>query len=499
MKLVLEIEFLMGRYVATSSYEYDTPEWPPHPDRLFSALVAAYKETDLGRPERDALEWLETLPAPEISAPAAYPRSVVSAFVPINDPYIPQDPKKLTGKQLTKMQRDGIEVLPTSRPRKKRTFPSYVPESPMVQFIWPNVGDQSKLHTPALMRITEAVTYLGHSSSPIRATIHTDAPAPTYVPSNPNDTIPGDTAPGTSLKIRTITPGRLRELEEAYQAGEYPLPGRSVIYHRPASGPPIQPPLQSLFDENLIVFRRTEGPYLPISATYKLTRTVRDALIARAEEPVPEVISGHQSDGSSSQRTHMAILPFGNVGHRWADGRLMGFALALPRELDEQFRRQVFRALHRQEDGLTKVLDTINLGHVGVWTVERITRSTQVRSLQTEPYISASRTWVTVTPIVLDRFPKSKPGRTAHELVSQACERVGLPAPTKIRVSDVPQIQGVQSVGSFVRPTAKGYLRKPWHHVVLEFEEPVEGPIVLGAGRYLGLGLMRRIRGDRRS
>ena len=62
MKLVLEIEFLMGRYVATSSYEYDTPEWPPHPDRVFSALVAAYKETDLGQPERDALEWLETLP-----------------------------------------------------------------------------------------------------------------------------------------------------------------------------------------------------------------------------------------------------------------------------------------------------------------------------------------------------------------------------------------------------------------------------------------------------
>ena len=479
MKLVLEIEFLMGRYVATSSYERDVPEWPPHPDRVFSALVAAYEEADLGPAERDALEWMEKLPPPEIAAPKAYPRTVVSVWVPVNDD-------------------TRLRVLPTERTRKERTFPSYVPDSPLVHFTWRNVDDQTQQHTPALIRIAEAVTYLGHSSSPVRTTIRAYAPAPTYVPFHPNDTGLSDVAPGTSVRIRTITPGRLRELEEAYQANEYPLPGRSVIYHRTASATRIQPSVQSLFDENLIVFRRTEGPSLPISATYKLTRTVRDALISLAEEPVPEVISGHQADGSSSQRTHIAILPFANVDHRWADGRLMGFAIALPRELDEQLRRQVFRALHRQENGLTKVLDTINLGRVGVWTVERITGSAHVRSLQTEPYLSASRTWATVTPIVLDRFPKAKRGETAEVLVSRACERAGLPAPTKIRVSDVPQIQGVQSAGSFGRPTTKGYLRKPWHHVVLDFGDPVEGPIVLGAGRYLGLGLLRRIRGERR-
>ena len=35
-------------------------------------------------------------------------------------------------------------------------------------------------------------------------------------------------------------------------------------------------------------------------------------------------------------------------------------------------------------------------------------------------------------------------------------------------------------------------------HVTLAFDRPVRGPVLLGAGRYFGLGLMRPLRGEGR-
>jgi CRISPR-associated protein Csb2 len=68
--LVLEVEFLTARCVASQRDDRSTLEWPPHPTRLFSALAAAYFECDLGQPERDALTWIEGLQPPVIYARA---------------------------------------------------------------------------------------------------------------------------------------------------------------------------------------------------------------------------------------------------------------------------------------------------------------------------------------------------------------------------------------------------------------------------------------------
>ena len=68
------------------------PEWPPHPQRLFSALVAIWADADEPDPlEREALEWFETLAAPEIRCSAAFTRSAVISFVPVNDASVARD------------------------------------------------------------------------------------------------------------------------------------------------------------------------------------------------------------------------------------------------------------------------------------------------------------------------------------------------------------------------------------------------------------------------
>ncbi len=38
--LALEVEYLTGRSVASMPNDRDQAEWPPHPGRLFMALVA---------------------------------------------------------------------------------------------------------------------------------------------------------------------------------------------------------------------------------------------------------------------------------------------------------------------------------------------------------------------------------------------------------------------------------------------------------------------------
>ena len=124
--LVLETEFLMGRYVATTPYERGVGEWPPHPDRMFSALVAAYKECGFGKEEEAALQWLEGQHPPTISASEASDRSTVDFYVPVNDSRLPSS---------------GLTLLPLYRSRQRRTFPCKVPESPVVYFIWPDVSD----------------------------------------------------------------------------------------------------------------------------------------------------------------------------------------------------------------------------------------------------------------------------------------------------------------------------------------------------------------------
>ena len=85
MSLILEIEFLAGVCRATHSPASDRPDWPPQPDRVFSALVAAWAARGEQDIEREALEWLEAQPAPTIHAGGHTARTAPAVFVPPND------------------------------------------------------------------------------------------------------------------------------------------------------------------------------------------------------------------------------------------------------------------------------------------------------------------------------------------------------------------------------------------------------------------------------
>ena len=77
--LTLAIRYLNGWAIAAADgAKKELAEWPPHPDRVFMALAAAWFETGEDPAEGATLRWLEMLPAPAIAASDADRRAVVT-------------------------------------------------------------------------------------------------------------------------------------------------------------------------------------------------------------------------------------------------------------------------------------------------------------------------------------------------------------------------------------------------------------------------------------
>lgn len=119
--------------------------------------------------------------------------------------------------------------------------------------------------------------------------------------------------------------------------------------------------------------------------------------------------------------------------------------------------------------------------------------------------------WVSVTPVALDRFVRALHHPTQHDvsdeqvgaIVAQSCVHTGLPEPVDVVISPVGMMSAVpratngRSRGgrAFPRFVAAGSGElKQTVHVALTFNERVRGPVLLGAGRYLGYGLFLPVR-----
>ncbi|MYA88491.1 MAG: type I-U CRISPR-associated protein Cas5/Cas6 [Boseongicola sp. SB0662_bin_57] len=476
MSLVLEIEFLTGVCRASRGPGSNAPDWPPQPDRVFSALVSAWGVRGEAPVERAALEWLEGQPPPVIHASGHNPRTAPDVFVPPND---------LRASKATKTY---LKVLPDRRPRQPRRFPATRPDDPKVELVWPDAPDAGTVD--ALNAIAGCVGYLGHSASLARCRF-----------------VPGETRGshlGKQRARRRVYPGRLIELEEAHRA----RPSRPEI--RP--GAPVfaeHAPLPETATEWLVL-EAVSGEVPDIRASALVGRLLRQTLMAGYRrvgrgDAIPEIVSGHAPDGTPTRHPHLAIAPMAFVGSPHGDGRVLGFAVVPPSgealhridgfraafEVLAPFRADVQRrVLTLQGPPLRKPLELAPAAEHG----------DRLRSLRPDPYLDGSRRWATVTPIVLDRHLKRKEDTEVRELVARACQHAGLPRPDidRIRVGKHSAVKGAPPA----RPLAG---EPPWTrwklprslesrqlvHAVIEFERSVGGPVLIGAGRFNGLGLCR--------
>jgi CRISPR-associated protein Csb2 len=456
-----EVEYLTGRVFAATIHDPTAIEWPPHPSRLFAALVASYKECDLGTGARNALEWLEEQPAPQIQAnPATISRTdgrdVPQIFVPVND-----------------KKRFDTEYFPQHRIRQPLWLPSFTPIDPTVRFIW---STYPGIHASALQQLAENVTYLGHSMSPVRVQL-SDAPL--------EATLTPD--PAGSVRLRIPERGRLKHLEEIYDlrmmnTTTQPLRGREVSYGL-VSMQGMEIPA-SIFQTNYVF--RLQNVSLPPEIIGQLIAVVRQAVMAHYPDPIPEVISGHDSQGAPSKKPHLAIIPLLDVGHKHADGHVLGFALWLP-----DVSHSVIGDLVTALAGLSK----LTLGRLGQWDVQYLSPAMlerQAKGLNPAVYAESHDTWASVTPVIFGRHPKKSqigPGKDGGRVVAELCDRIGLPRPVEVRLGPVSAFKG-GAAASAVAPLEK-YDRLFRTHVWLRWAEPVRGPVLMGAGLFGGFGLCR--------
>ncbi len=250
---------------------------------------------------------------------------------------------------------------------------------------------------------------------------------------------------------------------------------------------------RSVFSAHMIVLERTAGPRLPAWAGPEVAATMRSSLLAHCASPGPMLLSGHEALGGPAQRDHLAIVPLPDIGRPGASGALLGVALVYPRHVSSEALGLVHEALaawHR--DGAA-----LRMGRQGRWilTPRPIGGGHELR-----PWYRASTQWDSATPVVLDRFPgplhdprphrRARAQQRARASIISACQRIGLPAPVHIELHDHPILPGSLAARRFPSYPAHGPCRVRVH-VRLRFDGPVEGPMLLGAGRYRGLGLMR--------
>jgi CRISPR-associated protein Csb2 len=488
--LAFRVRYLLGRVAAADvsrGSEKDRGEWPPHPDRLFCALVQAWG--DLGRrdSEREFLERLERAGSPHVHATRAAADVARVSFVPVPDNWKPyfRDPNTKKDKPFPVMG-----AMRIGRDRKERRFVSQAVNldvhEPHATIGWPRPREHQEWQERdygAAATLSRLVSYLGHSSSVVAVDVVREVPVSAWIPDD-ND---------GALLLRVPHEDRLKILEAAFEADRRPPVSTWQSYGErrvDSPGPRSHWP-------SMVVFRIAGGPHrLPLVASLQATRALREHLkdIFRKppfnEEP-PEVVSGRTpkvSGQSVAQSPHLAFVPLPDVDHEHAAGHLLGLALLLPASLKGDERRRVLAAIARLED--------LELPAIGRWRLERQTLETPLHGLLPATWIGPSRSWATVVPMAFDRDPGDVLGGDAEAGVRVACTRLGLPSPAEVALWATPFILGVAHAREFplFRPTVTAPRRRHVH-VRLEFDAPIHGPLAIGAGRYLGYGLCRPFRG----
>ena len=541
----IEVNFLTGRYVATCYSDRQQGEWPPHPVRLFSALVAAWADADSpDSAERRALEWLESRGAPAIAASAAVPRTVASHFVPVNDEAIiasawhSKKAKRIyaltdqpeaelraapdgAGRSVLRLQQriakerdvqkqvsevgktsiDSAEkMLPDRRSKQERHFPSVRPDEPRATFLWD--GDAPEAVRSALDGLLERVTRLGHSSTLVACRVAPDPPDASHVPDSTGDS------------LRAVRSGQLAELERLHadHQGNRPrvLPFTAVSYRAVADSTCDEDILQANTTGDWIIFEFAhDSRAFPATRAVDVAKAMRGAVLRHAEEPISAQLSGHDQAGNPVRSPHLAFLPLPYVGYEHADGRLLGIALSTPHSLSDDARRALYRAIGGWERSATSTTYPLRLAFStgGILRLRRLRSLATNVSLRTDMWFRPSRKWMSATPVALPEHPgrlasgtaqkRTKAWQAAEQAVAAACRHADLPAPTHIEVSLSPLITGARPAGRFPSFSQCGRndqsIRRQLVHVVVTFEHPVAGPLMLGTGRFFGLGMMRPI------
>lgn len=493
--LVIQVHLHEGRY-------HGAAPWPPSPSRLFQALVAgAGLSGPLDEHDRRALEWLESLDAPVIGAPHRREGQSVTMYVPGNDlDKVGGDPRR------TGVIRDRKAVTPQLFDAAHPFFYAWT-----VADVDGGAGEADQISA-----LADRLYQFGHGVDFAWAWgALLDRPALDELVAGYRGTLfhPSPGGPGDGLACPCA--GSLRSLEHRYAAyaHRFATEGKTRVFSKPpaarfGSVPYDSPPARYLYE---LRERSSGAPFAPWAPTRasRLVTWLRDASVDRLRHALParsaeidRVLVGRKPDGSNDGPTsaRVRIIPLPSIGHSHAD-------------------RQVRRVLVEVPPDCPLRAEDVNWAFSGLEVVDRTTGEvldvvlTPAQDATARPMLAhyglaedaLYRRWRTVSPAALpvDSAGRPKSGgergrKMAHaaQAVLQALRHVGVRGtPVSLSVQREP-FEGHGERAEAFAPGARFGKDRLWH-VEIGFSEGIEAPLVIGDGRFLGLGLMAPVSGSR--
>jgi CRISPR-associated protein Csb2 len=470
----------------------------PSPARLFQALVAGEGISGpLSAATMSSLSWLECQSPPVVAFPSTTRGQPVTNYVPNNDLDSKQGDHRRIGEIRTKKTISPLLFDPTL---------------PFL-FAWQFSGDNYSENATIICQLTDRIYQLGrtidmawawaeilHSSElEERLTIY---PGIVRYPSPGN----GD--------VDCPTPGSLESLSQRYAAAAFRFDittdQKGQTFHRRPKSKWKKVSYKGVDKQLLFELRCAESTGLstwPIERTTELVISVRDTSMEKLCATIPERISDIQSvligrkpngenNGPTSAR--IRIIPLPSIGHPQADMQIRRLLVYIPGECPIR------------SDDIAWAVSGIRLTHpVSGYPIDLI-RSNNDNQLYFYGKDQQSFLWRTVTPVVLPEATRRRidPGRKQAEAKSgkekyleqirsasavyQALRHAGVN--TEI-ISIKTQKEPFDLRGTRVEPFAEGtrFSKHSLWHIDLELKSPVHGPMVIGNGRFMGLGLMKAV------
>ncbi|MFG0285899.1 MAG: type I-U CRISPR-associated protein Csb2 [Phycisphaerales bacterium JB039] len=497
--LCLSITFLDGRFHGRR--DGGAPEWPPSPLRLFQAMVAAAAAGGDLAGLGDALRWLERQAPPLIVAPRAAPGAAYRLSVPNNA-------MDVVAKAWARGRDDGAgDANPAKHRTMKTVRPMRMVDGEQLHYLWamPDAPSADDLrHAQAVAAAARAVVALGWGVDLVVGHGQVVAAAEAKALQGERWAPRGGAGPAA---LRVPVGGSLRALERRHEAftnrvqraGFAPVAPlttfAAVTYRRdtdPAPRPIAAFSLLRLDGEGFRAFSTgTRTLSVAGMARHALAGAARQA--GWAEDRINEVILGHSPDGaaparSDPQKPRFTYAPLPSIEFRGAGrAEVIGPVrrlLLVGSEAPEaaELVAWAWRALAGAD-----LVDEQSGEPCGVLA------PIQSRDRMVRRFTEAAARWATVTPIVLDRHPKARQRADAQEamreIVASACLRAGLPTPADVAVAPVSALAGAPHARDFTPLRRKDGSAPNQTHAVIQFAEPVPGPVLVGAGRFRGYGL----------
>ncbi|MFN7964535.1 MAG: type I-U CRISPR-associated protein Csb2 [Acidobacteriota bacterium] len=475
----------------------------PSPFRLFQSLIAgAGISGPLDDHTKRALVWLEGLPdAPLVASPRLARGQTVTMFMPNND--------------LDKFGGDVRNIAKT-RGAQKVWRPRYFDASVPWIYAWPFANvDEGDTHAKKICALADKLYQLGRGVDMAWAWGDLLNEAALEARLAEYNGVVRRPSVGDGLKLACPSEGSFESLERRYHSPRFRTEsGQRVFVQKPKPSyrqiTYESPPVRHVFELRTSTDseRRVAWPLVGASA---LVVAAREAARARLCSAMPNRIHdvelhlvGRKPDGTNAvpAESRVRIIPIPSIGMHYADRAIRRLLVEIPAAcpLRSEDVRWAFSGAELFDPDTGEVKDVLlspsdeddMLRHYGVGAGARVFRSVTPVVLPEEGKrrrIEPTRR-LSEAKLGLERVVEISGARAA---VVQALRHAGVSAPAEsVRLQREP----FEAAGSRVEPFAEGtrFEKERLWHVEITFGVPVEGPLLLGDGRFLGLGLMAPVR-----